>query len=537
MWKLSRRRTGDDTSHRPVDGTDTGAPSSAGTPSGTGNPSGPDSRFGPNSRSGLRDDPGTDATTVIPAAAGSQHRYGDHLAGAGPASPYAAPPPYPSSGPYAASGPDAAPGPDAGRSDLPGRTDPGGAHDTAAFGGCRFGEEPTDAPLGADHHRAPGRPARGVVAGILAAALAVGAVAGVAGAAGFTAVDNLVGDDTTTSSQPAGRTSTVVDRNDPAPDPGSVERVAASVLPSVVKINVTGSSEAGSGSGIVISSDGEILTNNHVASVAQGGGGITVNFNDGTTKRARILGTDPVTDLAVIKAEDVSGLQPATIGRSTDIAVGENVVAIGSPFGLQATVTSGIVSALNRPVSVGGSEGAPGQQPQDTTYPAIQTDAAINPGNSGGPLVDLDGDVVGVNSSIRTASSGGLDTSSGGNIGLGFAIPIDNVWPVVQQLRRGETPTHARMGVSVTAASEDGGLLTGAGVQSVEAGSAAAEAGVRKGDVVTKVDGQVITDSTSLVATVRGHRPGQTVTLTLVRGGDTRTVKVSLDSDAGSTDS
>jgi putative serine protease PepD len=257
-----------------------------------------------------------------------------------------------------------------------------------------------------------------------------------------------------------------------------------------------------------------------------------VNFNDGSAKRATVLGTDPLTDLAVIKVRGVSGLSPANIGNSDRVQVGENVVAIGSPFGLEATVTSGIVSALNRPVSVGSETG----QGQDTTYPAIQTDAAINPGNSGGPLVDMNGDVIGIDSSIRTASSG-LD-SQGGSIGLGFAIPISTVWPVVQQLKAGETPTHARMGVQVTDASSNNGLLTGAGIESVDAGSAAQKAGLKRGDVVTKVDDDVISGADALVATIRGHRPGDTVTLTVVSGGDkTRTVKVTLESDGGSASS
>ena len=172
------------------------------------------------------------------------------------------------------------------------------------------------------------------------------------------------------------------------------------MLPSVVKINVSGSEGSGSGSGIILSSDGEILTNNHVAAIAGDGGTMSVSFNDGSTAKASVVGTDPLTDTAVIKAEGVSGLTPATIGKSADLKVGESVVAIGSPFGLDSTVTSGIVSALNRPVDVG-SDG----DGNSTTYPAIQTDAAINPGNSGGALVDLDGNVVGINSSIRTASS------------------------------------------------------------------------------------------------------------------------------------
>jgi putative serine protease PepD len=311
----------------------------------------------------------------------------------------------------------------------------------------------------------------------------------------------------------------------PAPS-GSVERVAASVLPSVVKITVTGPQGAGSGSGIILSSDGEILTNNHVAEGAQGGR-MTVSFNDGTTAPATIVGTDPLTDLAVIKAKGVSGLDPATLGHSDQLDVGEAVVAIGSPFGLDATVTTGIVSALNRPVSVG--------QTQDTatTYPAIQTDAAINPGNSGGPLVNLRGEVVGINSSIRTAAT---TAGQAGSIGLGFAIPIDNVLPVVDQLRNGETPTHARLGVGVVDATSKDGLVTGAGIERVDPGSAAADAGLQRGDVITKVDDNVITGYQSLVATIRGHRPGDQVTLTVVHagsGGKAETVTATLGSDAG----
>jgi putative serine protease PepD len=398
-------------------------------------------------------------------------------------------------------------------------------------GGFGFRSEPDDA----------GRRGRGLgagaVAGLLVAALVVGGVAGVLGAAGFTLVDGNGGTDTASGSSTS--SSPVVNRKQVAPATDSVEAVSKRVLPSVVKINVGNGQEQGSGSGIIISSDGEILTNNHVASVAGQGGTISVNFNDGSARKARVVGTDPLTDLAVIKAEGASGLQPAAIGDSSKIAVGENVVAVGSPFGLEATVTSGIVSATNRPVSVGSTDGSQAPSGQDTTYPAIQTDAAINPGNSGGPLVDLNGDVVGINSSIRTASDGSLGSSQqGGSIGLGFAIPISNVWPVVAQLRQGQTPTHARMGVSVTDASSNGGLVTGAGVEDVTAGSPAEKAGLTKGDVITKIDGDVVTGSESLVATVRGHRPGDSVRLTVVNGGDkTRTVDVTLESDGGSASS
>ena len=363
------------------------------------------------------------------------------------------------------------------------------------------------------------------MAGFLAAALLVGGLGGLAGAAGFGVVDDLVGGDASTASPPPGPlVRAAADSEDSPAAEGSVEAVAASVLPSVVKINVG----SGSGSGVIISESGEILTNDHVVEAAQGGQ-IAVSFNDGTTAPAEVVGTDPLTDLAVIQAQDVSGLTPATIGRSGQLDVGEEVVAIGSPFGLEATVTSGIVSALHRPVSVG--RAGPPNAGLDTTYPAIQTDAAINPGNSGGPLVNMRGEVVGINSSIRSASSG---MGEAGSIGLGFAIPIDNVLPIVDQLRNGETPTHARLGVTVADAQSSDGLVSGAGIRTVQDGSAAAEAGLEPGDVVTKVDDVTITGSESLVATIRGYRPGDEVKLTVVRDDTPETISVTLDSDEGS---
>ena len=377
--------------------------------------------------------------------------------------------------------------------------------------------------------RATSRPSKGVVAGILAAALVVGGLSGLAGAAGFSAMDDLVGGDALTSSPSTGpRTTTVADTPDRAAPKGSVEEVAGSVLPSVVKINVSGPQGSGSGSGVVLSEDGEILTNEHVVAGAEGGR-IAVSFDDGSTAPAEIVGTDPLTDLAVIRAQDVSGLTPATIGSSANLDVGEAVVAVGSPFGLEATVTSGIVSALDRPVSVGEA----GQSGLSTTYPAIQTDAAINPGNSGGPLLNMDGEVVGINSSIRSTSGG--PGGEAGSIGLGFAIPITKVLPVVDQLRNGETPTHARLGVGVLDATSTDGLVSGAGIRSVEPGSAADEAGVEAGDVVTRVDDTHISGAESLIATIRGYRPGDTVTLSVVRdgSGDPEQVEVTLDSDEG----
>ncbi|MGO4257618.1 S1C family serine protease [Marmoricola sp. RAF53] len=396
---------------------------------------------------------------------------------------------------------------------------------------------------------APVRRGGAATAGVLVGALLLGGAAGIGGAAWY---DAWQGDDSTAAVASTG--SGVKASNAANLPAGSVEKVASTVLPSVVKINVSGSSESGSGSGIILSADGEILTNNHVVEVAGNGGSITVNFNDGKTVKAKVIGTDPVTDIAVIKAEGVSGLTPATIGSSSALRVGQAVVAVGSPYGLNSTVTSGIVSALNRPVSVSTSEQQapqqdqnpfgfgeqPQQQPQQqssggtsTTYPAIQTDAAINPGNSGGPLVDMSGRVVGINSSIRTADD---SSSSGGSIGLGFSIPIDEVLPIVKQITDGETPTHARLAISVSDVSSST-LAQGAQVGDVTSGGPADKAGLKKGDVITKVNDDLIDGSESLVATVRGHRPGEKVTITYIRDGKTKTTEATLGSDAQNTQS
>jgi len=367
------------------------------------------------------------------------------------------------------------------------------------------------------------RPGGGFTAAILVGALVLGGLAGVGGAAGFAALSSLA--DGGGSSGDGAITSSVIDRKDAPASEGSVQAVADSVLPSVVKINVQARGQGGSGSGVIISDDGEILTNYHVVEIAEQGGNLSVGFDDGSTAPAEVIGTDPMTDLAVIKAQGVSGLTPASLGKSGNLDVGEEVVAIGSPFGLDATVTSGIVSALNRPVSVSGQGSS-----IDTAYPAIQTDAAINPGNSGGPLVNMNGEVVGVNSSIRTSSS---SMGQGGSIGLGFAIPLDEVLPIVDQLRSGETATHAQLGVSVTDATSDDGMMTGAGIAEVEGGSAAEAAGLQRGDVVLRVDDHAISDASSLVATVRGHRPGDTVSITVQRGDEQVEVEATLDSDEG----
>jgi putative serine protease PepD len=378
----------------------------------------------------------------------------------------------------------------------------------------------------------------------LVGALVLGGGAGFGGAALFYSTQ----EDGARNGGSSATGSQVVDSDAPE---GTAEKVAAKVLPSVVKIEVAAQGGSGSGSGIILSSDGLILTNNHVVDLSsestqetnpgfpgspdqdqgqeeqQQGSSITVDFSDGTSAAAKVVGTDPLTDTAVIQAENVSGLTPATIGKSSNLVVGQDVVAIGSPYGLDSTVTTGIVSALDRPVNVGSDSSG-----NATVYPAIQTDAAINPGNSGGALVDMNGNVVGINASIRSNSS---SSEEAGSIGLGFAIPIDEVLPIIDQLKAGDEATHARMGISVgdsSAAQSGENTVTGAVVQEVTAGSAAEKAGLKKGDTITKVDDHQINGSDSLVATVRSYRPGDEVEVTWSRDGKEQSAKITLDSDA-----
>ncbi|MEP6561387.1 MAG: trypsin-like peptidase domain-containing protein [Nakamurella sp.] len=333
----------------------------------------------------------------------------------------------------------------------------------------------------------------------------------------------------------------------PAPGAaGSVEQVAAAVLPSVVSILSSSSSAEGEGSGIILSADGLILTNNHVI---DGASTLQVQFNDGTTATAKVVGADSTDDLAVIKADGVSGLTPAAIGSSAGLQVGQDVVAVGSPLGLSATVTSGIVSALNRPVATSDAQQqAPQQQQQQqlpgrgqpqtpsqaavqaTVISAIQTDAAINPGNSGGPLVDMSGKVIGINSAIASLS----DSASGeaGSIGLGFAIPIDQAKRIADEIVATGKASHAVLGASVGDAAADANslLTTGAQISAVTAGGAAAAGGLQVGDVITKVGDQKVESADALIAAVRSAAPNSAVTITYARNGDSATANVTLGS-------
>jgi putative serine protease PepD len=308
---------------------------------------------------------------------------------------------------------------------------------------------------------------------------------------------------------------------------GSISAAAARIQPSVVTIDVSGQNEQGNGSGVIIRSDGYIVTNDHVVSVAANGGTLTVVTSDGQQAKASIVGRDPSDDLAVIKVNGLKNLRPASFAKSSNVIVGQTVIAVGAPLGLSDTVTSGIVSNTARPVRSGDNDRA--------VFDAIQTDAAINPGNSGGALADLNGNVIGINAAIATPNTGGVQipgqTQQSGSIGIGFAIPSDEVSRIAAELIASGKATHAFLGVGPT--NQHTTNVTGAQIGSVEPNSAAAKAGLKVGDIVTKVDNQRVDDFDGLAASIRSHVPGQTVTLTIIRDGKTSTLRVTLGSQTG----
>jgi len=307
----------------------------------------------------------------------------------------------------------------------------------------------------------------------------------------------------------------------------SVAGIAARVLKSVVSISVESGATAGTGSGVVLRSDGYVLTNNHVVAAAADGGTLTVSFNGAgeVDLPADIVGRDPETDLAVIKVRlGRHSLTPATLGSSSDLVVGDPVVAIGSPLGLAGTVTSGIISALNRTVRVPGEDGMSAGTP---LFNAIQTDAAINPGNSGGALVDIAGRVIGINSAIATLGAIGGE-SQAGSIGVGFAIPVDEARSIAEQLIRNGRATHPAIGVSAATVGADGNGPRGAKLREVLRGGAAAKAGLRAGDVITRLDGKPVTSVDSLIITLRAYQVGDRITVTYLRGSSTRTARLVL---------
>jgi putative serine protease PepD len=325
---------------------------------------------------------------------------------------------------------------------------------------------------------------------------------------------------------------TVIQGNSSAPD---WTAVAKAVSPSVVSIDVQLSNGEAAGSGVIIDDQGHVLTNNHVVEGA-GSGSITVALADGRTYNASIVGTDPSTDLAVIKIQGApSDLTPMTLGNSGKVAVGDPVMAVGNPLGLSGTVTTGIVSALNRPVRTSGSEQnqSPGDQTTGSTVVtnAIQTSAAINPGNSGGALVNSKGELIGINSSIaQLGSSGPFSSGQSGNIGIGFAIPVNEAKAIATQLIDKGHAVHAFLGVNARDAVVTDGAAKRAGAEVVQvvSNTPAAKAGLKQGDVIIAVDGARIDSSTALVAQVRALQVGQRVTLTVVRDGKRQDVPVTL---------
>ncbi|MGO2514527.1 MAG: S1C family serine protease [Corynebacterium variabile] len=362
--------------------------------------------------------------------------------------------------------------------------------------------------------KSPRRFSTPVVAGmVVAVGIAASAVTGVimnnTGSGGSS-------DGTTFSTQVVGDR----EQTSSTPDDGTIEGVADKVLPSVVSIQVTSGQSGAEGSGSIISSDGMILTNNHVVAEADGRDSqMTVTTNDGKQYEAEVVATDPQTDIAVIQARDASDLTPITIGDPDSVAVGQSVVAVGSPLGLSSTVTTGIVSAKDRPVQAGGESGG-----EASLIDAIQTDAAINPGNSGGALVNLNGELVGIPSVIATLGGTGEES---GSIGLGFAIPADQAMDTAKQLIDTGKATHPVIGAQVDTRETTTG---GAVIAEVTGGGPAEEAGLKSGDVVTKVDDRLVDNGVSLIAAIRSHNVGDEVTLTVTdgHGGNEHEIKVTL---------
>ncbi|MEV6808807.1 trypsin-like peptidase domain-containing protein [Streptomyces sp. NPDC051132] len=352
------------------------------------------------------------------------------------------------------------------------------------------------------------RAQRFVVGWVLAVAVVFGGVGGAAGA--------YVG--RAGAGDPAGR----------APD--SVAGIAARALPGVVTLHVRGAGAAGTGTGFVLDTQGDILTNDHVVEPAGADGGITVTFSGGDTVQAEVVGRDSGYDLAVVRVRGGHGLVPLPLGDSDDVRVGDPVVAIGAPFGLADTVTSGIISAKGRPVTAGGEKSDGGEV---SYVDALQTDAPLNPGNSGGPLLDSSGRVVGVNSAIRSAGDGqGGDGGQAGSIGLGFALPVNQARRIAGELIADGRATHPVLGVTLDLGyTGDGARIDDAnarGGSAVTRGGPAARAGLRPGDVVTAVGGGRVHTGEELIGRIRAHRSGDRLRLTVERGGDEREVSLVL---------
>ncbi|MGD9485145.1 trypsin-like peptidase domain-containing protein [Streptomyces sp. TRM70308] len=490
--------------------------------------------------------PGDHATAPPPPAAPAPTA---HPAGPPPAEPPPAPrqpPPHPAAAPahpahdpngpahgadYGVGGPGGPAGGQDGGGYGTGAHETGG-HGTGGYGAGGYGGQVSGGGPAQPWGAPPPPPAPKKRRGGLIAALAAGALlaGGVGGGVGFFAAERS---DSAASETVHGGTSgeQTVQR---APD--SVAGIAADALPSVVTIEVDGGSGTGpgggTGTGFVFDKQGHILTNNHVVASAARGAEITTVFSDGKQYDAEVVGRAEGYDVAVIKLTDPEGadLTPLPLGDSDEVAVGDSTIAIGAPFGLSGTVTTGIVSALNRPVASSDAQGSAASY-----MSALQTDASINPGNSGGPLLNADGEVIGVNSAIQSPGSGPMEQA--GSVGLGFAIPVDQAERVAKTLIETGEPVYPIIGATVEMSQgTDGAVIADGGAGGSEAitpGGPADEAGLRPGDVITKFDGTVIDSGPTLISEIWTHAPGDRVTLTYERDGQSRQAQLTLDQRVG----
>ncbi|MYX14922.1 PDZ domain-containing protein [Streptomyces sp. SID8374] len=423
------------------------------------------------------------------------------------------PPPPPAVPSYAGGGPYAG----GGAAHTPGGGN--GSGNGPVWGAPQPGHDPS-------HGNGKRRGAGALVAAVAVAALVAG---GVGGALGYWAADRndngSSGSSTTVSASDSPR-----DLKRPA---GTVAGVAAKALPSVVTIDAQGGDgEGGTGTGFVYDKEGHILTNNHVVASAAESGELSATFSDGKKYAAEVVGRAQGYDVAVLKLKNPpSGLAPLPLGNSESVAVGDSTIAIGAPFGLSNTVTTGIISAKNRPVASGD-----GSSSKNSYMSALQTDASINPGNSGGPLLDATGAVIGINSAIQS-TGGGLGQSQAGSIGLGFAIPINQAKNVAEQLIKTGKPVYPVIGATVTMEEKTGGAAISAkgadGTPAVTPDGPAAKAGLKAGDVITKFNDTVIDSGPTLIGEIWTRKPGEKVTLTYERDGKTATAEVTLGQREG----
>ncbi|MEU8573358.1 trypsin-like peptidase domain-containing protein [Streptomyces asoensis] len=520
-----------------------GGPSGMDLASGAGSPSGMDPAPGLGGRSGMDPAPGVGSPSGMDPASGLGGRSGMDPApgaaspGSPPGGPSADPAPSPAPallpapahlpGPEPRPGPTAPPGVGAGSGGGTGQVvDPWQRYDpwAAAAGGPRAGALQLG---GAEHGGDDADRRRQARTRLVGAALALALVSGVLGGVVGAHLERNGGFDPVrlpqASAEPTGR---------PA---DSVAGIAARALPGVVTLHVSGSDDSGTGTGFVLDGLGYILTNNHVVEPAGGDGRISVVFSGGQTVPAEVVGRDSGYDLAVVRVSGVKGLKPLALGNSDNVRVGDPVVAIGAPFDLEGTVTTGIISARERPITAGGRSG----DGSDVSYvDALQTDAPINPGNSGGPLLDTRGRVIGINSAIRSAEDGtDSGTAGSGSIGLGFAIPINQGRRVAEELINTGKATHPVIGVTLdldyTGDGARVGTQDGTAGAPVTAGGPADRAGIRAGDVITRVDGRPVHSGEELIVRTRAHRPGDRLSLTVERGGRARTLTLVLGSSGG----